>query len=192
MLRAVGLVIAVALSALLIFVALQPSTYRVERSATINAPPAQVYGQVYDFEKWQAWSPWAKLDPEAKVTFVGPKSGPGAVMRWAGNDKVGRGAMAITEARPDEAIKIRLDFVEPMAGTSDVAFAFQPDGQATRVIWSIDGEQSFVERLMCTVMGVNLDRMIGDDYERGLANLKAVAEAAPPATAPVPVAAPPG
>lgn len=192
MFRALGILIAAALAGLLVWVGLQPSTYRVERSAVINAAPAQVYGQVYDFEKWPAWSPWAELDPNSKVTFEGPTSGPGAIMRWAGNEKVGRGAMAITEARPDEAIKIRLDFVEPMEGTSDVGFAFQPEGQATKVTWTIDGTQGYFERLICTIMGINLEQMIGADYERGLAKLKTVAEAAPrvPAVVPAPAGDP--
>jgi hypothetical protein len=184
MFRALGLLIAAAIAGLLAWVGLQPDTYRVERSAVINAAPAQVYGQVYDFAKWQAWSPWMDYDPNAKVTFEGPTSGPGAIMRWAGNDKVGRGAMALTEARPNEALKIRLDFVEPMEGTSDVAFAFQPEGQGAKVTWSIDGKQGFFERLICTIMGIDLEQMIGGDYERGLAKLKTVAEAAPPAAAP--------
>ena len=194
MFRILGLVISAAVIGLLVWVGLQPSAYRVERSAMIDAPPSQVYAQVYDFDKWQAWSPWAKLDPDAKVTFEGPKSGPGAIMKWAGNDKVGRGAMAMTEARPDEAIKIRLDFVEPMEGTSDVGFAFQPEGAGTKVTWTIAGEQGYFERLICTVLGLDMEQMIGADYERGLANLKSVAEAAPPAAAPTPAPAetPPG
>lgn len=191
MFRVLGLLIATALAGLFVWVGLQPPTYRVERSAVINAAQAQVYGHVYDFDKWQAWSPWAELDPNSKVTFEGPKSGPGAIMRWAGNEKVGRGAMAITEARPDEAIKIRLDFVEPMEGTSDVGFAFQPEGPATKVTWTIDGRQGYFERLICTIMGIDLEQMIGADYERGLAKLKTVAEAAPaPAASPEPAPAP--
>ncbi len=190
MFRALGLLIGAAIAGLLAWVGLQPDTYRVERSAVINAAPAQVYGQVYDFAKWQAWSPWAELDPNSKVTFEGPTSGPGAIMRWAGNEKVGRGAMAITEAKPDEAIKIRLDFVEPMEGTSDVAFAFQPDGQGTKVTWALDGKQGFFERLICTILGIDVEQMVGSDYERGLTKLKAVAEAAPPAAAPAAEPAP--
>jgi Polyketide cyclase / dehydrase and lipid transport len=195
MLRTILLVVAAGVAALLVWVGLKPSTYRVERSAVINAAAADVYGHVYDFSKWQAWSPWAKLDPNAKVTFEGPTSGPGAIMRWAGNEKVGRGAMAMTEVKPGEAITIRLDFVEPMEGTSNVGFAFQPDGTGTRVTWTMDGTQGFVERLICTVMGIDAEKMIGADYERGLANLKTVAEASPPsgATPPLPAGdAPPG
>jgi hypothetical protein len=158
----------------------------------VNAAPAEVYAHVYDFEKWQAWSPWAKLDPDAKITFEGPRSGPGAIMRWAGNEKVGRGAMAITEANPGQALKIRLDFVEPMEGTSTTGFTFQPESQGTRVTWSLDGTQGFLERLMTTVLGINVERMVGEDYDRGLANLKAISEAATPQpqpdTQPVPPA----
>lgn len=197
MLRTIFLVLAAALAALLVWVGMKPATYRVERSAVINAAPADVFGHVYDLAKWEAWSPWAKLDPNSKVTFEGPTSGPGAIMRWAGNEKVGRGAMAITEAKPPEAVTIRLDFVEPMEGTSTVGFQFRPQGQTTEVIWSMNGDQGFVERLICTVMGVDVEAMIGKDYERGLANLKAVAEAAGPAAAPAdpasaPAPTPPG
>ena len=151
MLRTILLVLAAGLAALLVWVGMKPATYHVERSAVINAAPAEVYGHVYDLAKWEAWSPWAKLDPNSKVTFEGPTSGPGAIMRWAGNEKVGRGAMAITEAKPAEAITIRLDFVEPMEGTSTVGFQFQPKDQATEVVWSMSGDQGFVERLLCTV-----------------------------------------
>jgi hypothetical protein len=197
MLRTILLVLAAALAALFVWVGMKPATYRVERSAVINAAPADVYGHVYDLAKWEAWSPWAKLDPNSKVTFEGPTSGPGAIMRWAGNEKVGRGAMAITEAKPSEAITIRLDFVEPMEGTSTVGFQFQPQGQTTEVVWSMNGNQGFVERLICTVMGVDVETMIGKDYERGLANLKTVAEAAGPAAGPTgpasaPAPTPPG
>jgi hypothetical protein len=188
MLRTIVLALAAALTALLVWVGLQPADFRVERSAVIKAAPADVYGQVNDFQKWQAWSPWAKRDPNAKITFEGPTSGPGAIMRWDGNDEVGRGAMAITEGRPPEALRIRLDFVRPFEGTSEAAFTFAPDPEGTRVTWSLAGAQGFVERLICTIMGLDMDTMIGTDYETGLANLKAVAEAAPPSA---PSSAPP-
>lgn len=202
MVRIIMMVLAAGLAALLVWVGLKPSSYRVERSAVINAAPADVFGHVYDFSKWQAWSPWIKLDPNAKVTFEGPSSGPGAIMHWAGNEKVGRGAMAITQARPVEALDIRLDFVEPMEGTANVGFTFKPNGQSTLVTWTIDGPQGYFERLICTVMGVDVEQMIGADYERGLANLKAVAEASPssssgsgpppPSEPPFPANTPPG
>jgi hypothetical protein len=188
MLRTFLFALAAALTALIVWVGLKPADYRVERSAVIKATPADVYGHVNDFEKWQAWSPWAKRDPGAKIAFEGPTSGPGAIMRWDGNDQVGRGAMAITEARPPEALRIRLDFVRPFEGTSETAFTFAPDADGTRVTWSLAGTQGFGERLISTILGLDMDVMIGGDYETGLANLKAVAEAAPttaPTTAPV-------
>jgi uncharacterized protein YndB with AHSA1/START domain len=179
MLQTILLVLAAGLAALLAWVGLQPADFRVERSALINAAPSAVYEHVNDLRKWQAWSPWAERDPNAKAEFEGPPSGPGAIMRWDGNDEVGKGAMAITEARPGEALRIRLDFVRPFEGTSNVAFTFKPEGAGTRVAWSIDGTQGFFERLICTVLRLDMDRMIGADYEAGLANLKSVVEAPP-------------
>ncbi|MCU0953194.1 MAG: SRPBCC family protein [Hyphomicrobium sp.] len=190
MLGKIGLVVLTAIAAFLGWVAVQPSSYRVERSAVVAAAPAQVFAHVYDLGKWQAWSPWAKIDPDAKIAFEGPRSGPGAIMRWAGNEKVGRGAMAITEARPVEALTIQLDFVEPFEGTSTTRFAFAPQDQNTRVTWSLDGTQGFAERLIGTLLGLDLEEMIGQDYERGLANLKAVAEAGGPVPPTQPPAAP--
>jgi uncharacterized protein YndB with AHSA1/START domain len=157
------------------YVALQPPAYRVVRSATIAAPPEAVFAHVNDLKKWEAWSPWAKRDPNAKATFEGPAAGTGAVMGWSGNDEVGEGKMTIVDSKPSDAIKIKLDFVKPFAGTSDVAFDFKPDGGKTNVTWSIAGEQGFMERAICTLMG-GMDKMIGADYEAGLASLKSVVE----------------
>jgi polyketide cyclase/dehydrase/lipid transport protein len=110
------------------FVALQPSDYRVARSATIAAPASAVFAQVNDFHKWDAWSPWAKLDPNAKTAFEGPSAGEGAVFAWAGNKEIGEGRMTLTQSRPGELIRIKLDFVQPMAGTSTAEFTFKPEG----------------------------------------------------------------
>lgn len=191
MLRNIGLLLVLSVAFLLAWAATQPPAFRVERSVFVATEPARVFAHVYDLGKWQAWSPWAKLDPDAKIAFEGPRSGPGAIMRWAGNEKVGRGAMAITEAKPVEALTIQLDFVEPMEGTSVARFTFQPEGQETRVTWSLEGHQGYLERLAGIVLGIDVERMIGDDYERGLANLKAVAEAAPAGLPTAPQAEPP-
>jgi len=110
--------LAVIIAVFLIAVALQLSEFQVERSATMSAPPATVFDQVNDFHKWDAWSPWGKLDPNAKVTFEGPPSGTGTIMTWAGSDKVGEGKMTLTESRPDQLVKINVDFVKPFAGSS--------------------------------------------------------------------------
>src|SRR6266481_1524288 len=128
-----GLVIIVVL--LLVVIALQSSTYHVERTATINAPAPVVFAQVNDFHHWDAWSPWAKLDPAMKQTFEGAPSGTGAIYTWAGNSKVGEGRMTITESRPDELIRMTLDFLKPFASTASTEFTFKPQGNQTAVTW---------------------------------------------------------
>ena len=122
----IGLAVLVAL--FVVVVAMQPSEFHVERTATIAAPPADVFAQVNDLHKWDAWSPWAKLDPNAKIAFEGPEAGQGAAMSWAGNDKVGEGKMTMVESRPSEAVKLKVDFVKPFEGTSNSDFALKPEG----------------------------------------------------------------
>jgi uncharacterized protein YndB with AHSA1/START domain len=156
-------------------VAMQPNEHRVERKATMNAPPDKVFAQVNDFQKWDAWSPWAKLDPAAKNTFEGPAEGEGSVFKWSGNDQVGEGSMTLTESKPHERIKIRLDFVKPMEDTSNVEFTFKPQGEKTEVLWSMDFEVDFMGKAMCMFM--DLDKMVGDKFDEGLASLKGVVEA---------------
>ena len=158
-----------------IVVALQPSDYRVERTTTIAAPASQVFAQVNDFHKWEAWSPWAKLDPNAKMTFSGPDAGKGAMAAWAGDENVGVGKMTIVESTPDEAVNIKVVFTEPFEGNINSDFAFEPEGDQTKVTWAMHGHHGFVEKAFCLVMG-GLD-MIGDDEQKGLANLKSVVEA---------------
>jgi hypothetical protein len=170
----VALVLAAAVFA--IVVAVQPDEFRVERSTTVAAPAGAVFAQVNDFHNWQAWSPWAKLDPAAKATFDGPTAGTGAVFNWSGNDDIGEGRMTLTESRPSEFIRIKLDFLRPMEGTSNIEFGFRPAGDATKVTWAMNGRHTFIEKAFCLVL--NLDRMVGRDFEKGLANLKAVVEKA--------------
>jgi uncharacterized protein YndB with AHSA1/START domain len=168
----IGLVVLVAL--FLVVVAMQPSEFHVERTATIAAPPAEVFAQVNDLHKWDAWSPWAKLDPNAKIAFEGPEAGQGAAMSWAGNDKVGEGKMTVVESRPNEAVKLKVDFVKPFEGTSNSDFAFKLEGDGTAVTWAMSAHHNFMEKAFCLVM--NGKKMIGDDMEKGLAQLKAAAE----------------
>jgi hypothetical protein len=176
MLRTFLLAIFALLAGLLLWGGLLPAKFHVERSTVINAEPAAVYANVNDLSKWEAWSPWAKRDPNAKSVFEGPSSGPGAIMRWDGNDEVGKGALAITEVVPSEVVRIRLDFVRPFESTSDVGFTFKREGDGTRVTWTLDGAQGFVERLMCTVLRLDVDQMIGADYQAGLTALKSLVE----------------
>lgn len=174
MLRKVLIGVVVLAAAFAAYVATLPSGLLVARNITIAAPPAAVFGHVNDFRKWEHWSPWAKLDPDAKATFEGPAEGQGAVFRWSGNDDVGEGKMTITESTPAENIKLKLEFTRPFEDSGDVEFTFDPDGDTTIVTWILTGEKGFAEKLVGVFM--NMEEMIGADYEKGLANLKSVVE----------------
>jgi len=158
----------------LLIVASRPSDFRISRSAAIAAPPAVVFEHVNDLHKWNAWSPWARMDPNAKNTFVGPPAGVGASFAWAGNSKVGEGRMTITETQPNEQVLIKLEFIKPFVATHGVEFTFKPEGDRTAVTWSMSGRNSFIGKAIGLVM--NCDKMIGGQYEQGLANLKTVVE----------------
>jgi len=159
----------------LVLVAMQPSTFHVERSATMAAAPEEVFAQVNDFHNWDRWSPWLKEDPNAKGTHEGPPSGEGAIFRWAGNENVGEGNMKIVESKPYERVRIDLNFLKPMEGTANTEFAIAPAGEQTKVTWSMDGKNSFVGKMFCLFM--DMDEMIGGKYEEGLANMKKIVEA---------------
>lgn len=165
------------IAAFLIVVALQPSGYAIARTQIMAAPPAVVFAQVNDLHKWDAWSPWARMDPAAKNTFEGPPEGTGAVFRWAGNDQIGEGSMTIIESKPGELVRVRLDFLKPMAGTSESQLTFAKEGNGTVVTWTMTGKNDFVGKVVCLFM--NMDKMLGGQFDQGLANLKGVVEAAP-------------
>jgi hypothetical protein len=167
--------LAVMIAVLAAFIASRPSDYRVTRSATMEAPPETVFAQVNDFHKWDAWSPWVKLDPNAQVRYEGPDAGEGAKFFWSGNSEIGEGSMALVESKPDERIGIRLDFVKPFAGTSDVEFAFEPVAtNETKVTWTMSGKNNFMAKAIGLV--IDCDKMIGDQFEKGLASIKAIVE----------------
>ncbi len=130
-----------------------------------------------DFHNWEAWSPWAKLDPAAKATFEGPSTGTGAIFKWAGNKEVGEGSMTITESRPSDLIRIKLEFLRPFEATNSAEFTFKPEGNRTGVTWSMEGKNNFIAKAVCLFM--NMDKMVGGQFEQGLAQMKAVVEAAP-------------
>jgi hypothetical protein len=155
----------------------QPAEYRVSRSATLNAPPDAVFPHVNELRQWDAWSPWAKLDPNARNSFEGPPAGVGAAMSWAGNHEVGEGKMTIIESRANELVRFRLDFIKPMAGTSESEFTFKSVGGQTALTWTMTGTNDLVGRAFSVVM--NMDKMVGGQFEKGLANLKAIVEAPP-------------
>ena len=158
-------------------ITLQPSRYRVSRSTTIAAPAPVVFAQVNNFHKWSAWSPWEKIDPAMKRTYEGPPAGVGASYAWVGSREVGEGRMTIVESRPSDLIHVKLEFVKPFAGTSVAEFSFKPDGERTLVTWSMTGDKNFIAKAIHLVM--SMDRMIGDQFDKGLAAMKTVAEAAP-------------
>jgi len=179
MLKLILLAIPALLVVFLVVAALQPTDFRISRSGTIAAPPPVVFEQVNDFHKWNDWSPWAKMDPNAKNSFEGPQSGVGAGFAWAGNSQVGEGNMKITESRPSDLILIRLEFIKPFAGVNTTEFTFKPEGDKTAVTWTMTGKNSFMGKVMGLIM--NCDKMIGGQFEKGLNNLNAIVAAKRPA-----------
>jgi Polyketide cyclase / dehydrase and lipid transport len=169
-LAAVAAVVAV----FLVVVALQPADFKVERSATMRAPAPAAFAQVNDFQNWRAWSPWEKVDPALKRRYEGPKAGTGAVYAWQGNQDVGEGRMTITESRPGELVRIKLEFFKPFAATNTAEFRFQPSGDATAVTWTMTGRNSFLAKAIC--LFVDMDKMVGGMFEQGLAQMKTVVE----------------
>ena len=189
MLKKVLLVVVIIILGILGFAATRPDTFKVERSITIQAPADIVFNQINNFHKWAAWSPWAKLDPQAKYTFEGAEQGTGAIHTWDGNKEVGTGRMTIVESNPHSLIKIRMEFEKPMKGDSDVEFKFDHQNDQTTVVWSMSGHSNFVGKVMCLFM--NMDKMVGGQFEKGLNDIKAISEAAhqatvAPATPPTP------
>jgi Polyketide cyclase / dehydrase and lipid transport len=162
---------------LVIVVAMQPSEFRIARTAAFAAPAPAVFAQVNDFHNWDAWSPWAKLDPAAQATFEGAPAGTGAIFKWSGNKKVGQGSMTITESRPHDLVRIKLEFLRPFKATNTAEFTFQPEGSKTVVTWSMSGRNNFMSKVFC--LCVNMDKMVGGEFEKGLANMKAIVETAP-------------
>jgi len=166
--------LAVIVLAFVVFVATRPSEFRVVRSATIAAPAPAVFVQVNDLRKWEAWSPWAKRDPQMKQTYEGAPAGTSAITSWAGNNEVGEGRMTITESRPSDLIRIKLEFFKPFAATNTAEFTFKPEGNQTAVTWSMTGQNNFIAKAVHLFM--DMDKMVGKDFEAGLANLKTVTE----------------
>jgi hypothetical protein len=173
----VGATLAVIIVALLIVIAMKPNEFRITRSAKMAAPPEVVFAQVNDYHNWDAWSPWAKLDPNAKVTFEGPSAGKGAVFTWSGNDQVGAGRQTIVESHPNELVQIKLEFQKPFQATNTAEFTFKPEGEQTVVTWSMFGQNNFMGKAISLFM--DCDKMVGGDFEKGLASLKAIVEAQP-------------
>lgn len=160
-----------------IIVARRPDNFRITRSTSISAPTDLAFDQVNDLHRWQEMSPYAKLDPDAKYTFSGPSEGIGSSLAWTGNNKVGAGRLTIIESRPNELVRMKLEFLKPFAVTNTAEFIFQDEGDRTKATWSMFGKSRF----MCKAMGLfmNMDKMCGSQFEEGLANMKSIAEMRP-------------
>lgn len=170
----VVIVAAVALAALLSYAATRPDTFTVQRDTTVNAAAEKIYPLVADFRNWGQWSPYETRDPVMARTFGGASNGVGATYAWDGDRNVGAGRMEITEAAPPQAIAIKLDFSRPFEGHNVARFTFAPSGNSTIVTWAMHGPVPFVGRIMHIFF--NMDRMVGGDFEAGLAKLKKVSE----------------
>lgn len=179
MLRHILVGLTSAFAAFFTYVAIQPAAFTVTRSISIAAPPAAVFPHINELKRWDAWSPWAKKDPTAKIAYSGPAAGVGSTFAWSGNKEIGEGEMRIVESRPVDRIALKLAFTKPFAGGNDVAFDLKPAGEGTQVTWSLAGNHGFVERAFLLMMGIKMDAMIGGEYEKGLAALKQVVETAP-------------
>jgi len=155
----------------------KPDKFHFERQATIAAPPATVFATIDDLHSWPKWSPWEKLDPAMTKTFEGPETGVNSSYAWSGNDKVGTGRMTITQSEPDTHVGIKLEFMKPWTATNQVDFRLTPAGAGTQVVWSMDGTNNYMAKVVGVFM--NMESMIGKDFDTGLAQLKTVAESAP-------------
>jgi hypothetical protein len=175
MLKLIGGLAAVAVAVILILAAMKPSTFVVERSVTINTTPEKIAPLINDFHNWNDWSPWVRLDPTMKTSYSGAPSGVGSVYEWEGNSKVGKGRMEIRSIQPAKT-SIKLDFLKPFEGHDTADFVLEPEGaNATRVTWVLYGPLNFIPGKIMSVF-TTMDNMVGDDFQRGLANLKAAAE----------------
>jgi uncharacterized protein YndB with AHSA1/START domain len=177
MLKIAGIAVVVLLvvvAGILIYAATKPDDFRVERRLAIKAPAEKIYAQIADLKAWQAWSPYEKKDPAMKRTLSGAPSGKGAVYEWDGNKNVGAGRMEVIEANAPSKVAIKLDFLKPFEGHNTAEFTMIPAGDTTNVTWAMYGPSAFMMKVMGTFM--TMDKMIGDDFAVGLANLKALVE----------------
>lgn len=175
-------VVAVAILGFVGFAATRPAEFTITRKTTIAATPAAIFPLLNDFHQWTAWSPWEGMDPKMARTYDGAASGTGAIYAWKGNDEVGEGRMTITDAKPNDLLVIKLEFLKPFEATNTTTFLLTA-GPQTEVVWKMEGHNNFLSKAFGIFM--NMDKMVGDDFEKGLARLKTAAEkAAAPAPAP--------
>jgi Polyketide cyclase / dehydrase and lipid transport len=170
----IGIAIILLIVAAIVFVATRPANFRVQRSAQVSAPPDVVFSIINDLHRWGKWSQYDKRDPSMKKTFAGPSEGPGAIYTWNGNSEVGEGRLTIMESKPGQLVSMKLEFSKPFKCTNQVNFKLEPCDGGTRVSWIMDGKNNFVSKAMSVFM--DMDKMVGKDFEQGLANLHKVAQ----------------
>jgi uncharacterized protein YndB with AHSA1/START domain len=174
MLKTIAMIATAMIATILIYAATKPDTFHVQRSTHIAAPAEKVFGLISDLHQWAAWSPWEKMDPAMKKTYSGAPQGMGAALEWDGNTDVGTGRMEIVSAAPSSRVVFKLDFLKPFEAHNQAEFTLEGSGTTTTVTWAMHGPQPFMMKVMDIVM--NMDKMVGKDFETGLANLKQLAE----------------
>jgi hypothetical protein len=175
--KTAGIIVAVlvlVIAGILIYAATKPNTLVVQRSTAIKASPEKIFALINDFDQWGAWSPYEKKDPAMKRTRSGPPKGKGAIYAWDGNKDVGKGRMEIADTTPSSKVTINLDFEKPFEGHNTVTFSIEPKGDAVQVTWHMQGRSPYLAKVIGVF--INMDAMIGKDFEAGLASLKALAE----------------
>jgi len=175
MLLKIGIGLIVLILAFVTFVSSRPGSFRIERSALVSAPPEKVFPLINDFHQWKRWSPWEKLDPNMKTSFSGPEAGPGSSYAWSGNGKAGEGRMTIQESKPAELVSVTLEFTKPMKATNKTKFSLSPAAGGTMVKWEMTGKNGFMGKAFSVF--ANMDKMVGGDFEKGLAALNTEAQA---------------
>jgi hypothetical protein len=177
MLKKILLTLLLAIAALAVVIQLRHSDFSITRSATIAAAPDVVFPHVNELKKWEAWNPWGKMDPDAKMTYAGPPAGAGASYSWASSKgEIGEGTNTITESKPNELVRFKLEFTKPMAAVNDTTFTFKPEGANTVVTWTMSGKNGFIGKAFS--LFVDCDKMIGGEFEKGLASMKSAVEGA--------------
>lgn len=173
---AVLIVLVLGIAVVLLLAQRKPDTFRVQRTAAIDAPPEKIFSMIADFRQWRAWSPWEGRDPNLQRSYSGAASGKGAVYEWRGNRNIGAGRMEILDAPTPSRVIIKLDFLKPFEGHNIAEFTLLPQGGSTTVTWLMHGPAPLLSKVMQVFM--NMDDMIGKDFAAGLARLKRVAETA--------------
>jgi hypothetical protein len=179
MLKNILISLAVVIVLFLVFVVTRPADYRVQRSTRLTAPAALLFPYVNNHHLFNEWNPWLKLDPNAKNSYRGPDAGVGAVCVWDGNSDIGAGSATITESKPNELVRMRMDWIRPMKGVGTVEFTFKPEGEETVVIWSMYGKNNFIGKLASVF--IDCEKIVGPQFEKGLTDLGKLAAAHPAA-----------